>query len=112
MKIVAKSSPTIPACSEESKEIFSKAIERFKDLPQAQIRTEHHLHAGVYSRTIYIPKGVLIIGVEMQFLATEDTWATMFFATKAKTIEEAEKEFCSDPKQLLTNREENKLCQE
>lgn len=149
MKIVAKSSPTIPACSKESKEIFSKAIERFKDLPQAQIRTEHHLHAGVYSRTIYIPKGVLIIGVEMQcatqlvqyghgfftdgngtkemhgfvvmeglphrqcaFLATEDTWATMFFATKATTIEEAEKEFCSDPKQLLTNREENKLCQE
>jgi hypothetical protein len=149
MKIVAKSSPTIPACSEESKELFARAIDRFKDLPQAEIYTEHHLHAGVYSRTIHIPKGVLIIGVEMQcatqlvqyghgfftdgngtkemhgylvleglphrqcaFLATEDTWATMFFATKAKTVEEAEREFCSEPTQLLTNRKEKQLCQE
>lgn len=149
MKIIAKRQDAIPACSEESKAIFSRAIERFKELPQTDVKTEHHLHAGVYSRTIHIPKGTLIIGLELQcatqlvqyghgfftdgngtkelhgyvvmeglphrqcaFLATEDTHATMFFATKAKTVEEAEKEFCSDPKQLLTHREENKLCQE
>ncbi len=149
MNIIAKKPDAIPACSEESKVMFSRAIERFKELPQVDVQTEHHLHAGVYSRTIHIPKGTLIIGVEMQcatqlvqyghgfftdgngtkemhgykvmeglphrqcaFLATEDTWATMFFATKAKTVEEAEKEFCSDPTQLLSNREENKLCQE
>ena len=147
MKLVAAKN-SIPACSEASKEIFSRAIERFKELPQTDVRTEHHLHAGVYSRTIFIPKGTLIIGVEMQcatqlvqyghgfftdgngtkemhgylvmeglphrqcaFLATEDTWATMFFATKAKTVEEAEKEFCSDPAQFLTNRKEKKICQ-
>ncbi len=149
MNIVAKKQDAIPACSEKSKEVFSRAIKRFKELPQAAVGTEHHLHAGVYSRTIHIPKGTLIIGTEMQcatqlvqyghgfftdgngtkemhgyvvmeglphrqcaFLATEDTWATMFFATKATTVEEAEKEFCSDPKQLLTNQEEKQICQE
>lgn len=147
MKIVARKAGSIPACSAKSKEMFAKACARLKHLPQIDVKTQHHLHAGVYSRTIFIPKGTLIIGVEMQcatqlvqygsgcftdgngtkelhgyvvmegaphrqcaFLAYEDTWATMFFATKATTIEEAEKEFCSDPSQLLSNWEK-RLCQ-
>ena len=32
-------------------------------LPQVPIRTEHTLHAGLYSRTICIPAGVMITGV-------------------------------------------------
>ncbi len=40
------------------------------------LRTEHHLHAGVYSRTIYVPKGVMAVGVTIkvptQFIASGD----------------------------------------
>lgn len=31
--------------------------------PQVPIRTEHTFHAGMYARTIYVPKGVMITGV-------------------------------------------------
>lgn len=37
-----------------------QAIEAKK--PQVKIETEHFLHAGMYSRTIKIPKGVLLTG--------------------------------------------------
>ena len=44
------------------------------------------------------------------FSALEDTYITMLFATNAKTVEEAEKEF-TDEWQLLTNNREE-LCQQ
>ena len=37
-----------------------------KTYPPAEIRTEHHLHAGVYSRTIYVPAGVAVVGLTVK----------------------------------------------
>ncbi len=142
MKLVAKNADSIPAVTNAAHERFEKAIRALNELPQAKIETQHDFHAGVYSRTIFIPRGVMIVGTEMQcatmlvqyghgrfsdgmnardlhgyvvmkglphrqcaFLAYEDTWATMYFATKAKTVEEAEKEFCNDPSTLISNKE-------
>ena len=49
-------------------------------------------------------------GRRQVFSAFEDTYITMFFASNASTVEEAEKEF-TDEWQLLTNNREE-LCQE
>ncbi len=106
------------------------------------LETEHHLHAGVYSRTIRVPKGVTVAGVTIKcatqliasgdftltdgatskrfkghyvfdgasrrraaVVAHEDSAFTMLFATNAKTVEEAEKEFTDEPERLATNKE-------
>lgn len=37
-----------------------KAMEQ---LPQIQIETTHTLHAGLYARTVHVPRGVLVMGV-------------------------------------------------
>lgn len=34
-----------------------------RHLPQERIKTTHTLHAGVYARTVLVPKGVMITGV-------------------------------------------------
>lgn len=34
-------------------------------MPQVDVHIEHHLHAGVYTRTAYIPAGVTISGAEI-----------------------------------------------
>jgi len=35
-------------------------------LPQVPIRTDHVLHAGMYARTVFVPAGVMITGVEIK----------------------------------------------
>ena len=111
-------------------------------MPLVDIETEHHLHAGVYSRTIYVPAGVVVVGLTVEcptqlichghfrltdgasvqefngvhifegergrraaVYAVDDSTFTMLFATNAKTVEEAEREFTSTPERLLTNKE-------
>lgn len=111
-------------------------------LPQVELKVEHHLYAGCYSRTIRIPKDVImvsvLIGIPTQLIvagkiefrngehepvsvdgyqvfegapfrqmaahALEDTVMTMFFATDAKTVEEAEAEFTPEPERLQSRR--------
>lgn len=36
------------------------------EYPQVHIPMEHTLHAGVYTRTVFIPKGVLVTGVKVR----------------------------------------------
>ena len=36
---------------------------RILELPQVIIDTDHLIHGGIYSRTVFIPKGVVITGV-------------------------------------------------
>ena len=116
--------------------------------PQVQLKTIHHIHAGVYSRTIFVPSGICVSGLEIvvdtqliisghgrltdggvvreiegyevldglaprsaAFVAIEDTWITMLFATKATTVEEAENEFCAQPERLAS-RKEKLICQD
>lgn len=51
-----------PCTKEELDEL--RAFEaKLAELPQVKIRTKHNLHAGVYSRTVFIPKGVVATGV-------------------------------------------------
>lgn len=127
---------------------FEKLGGELEKLPPVKIRTEHHLHAGVYSRTIYVPAGCMVVGLKIKldtqligaghFQLTDGTTTrefkgfhvldgyagrraaayaitnsafTMLFASKAKTVEEAENEFTDEPERLLT-RKEKKLCQE
>ena len=37
-----------------------------KKLPQTPIQTYHCLHGGMYARTVFVPKGVLITGVHIR----------------------------------------------
>ena len=37
-----------------------------EEFPAVEIETEHHLHAGVYSRTIYVPKDTVVVGLTVK----------------------------------------------
>lgn len=37
-----------------------------KKFPAVHVETEHHLHAGVYTRTVYIPKDCVIVGLTIR----------------------------------------------
>ena len=111
-------------------------------MPQIKLETWHHFHAGIYSRTIMVPAGVMIVGAlikiptllvidgeakiwlgEMSchfsgrsvfpasanrkqvFAAITDTHITMAFATDAKTVEEAERQFTDEADDLVSRRE-------
>lgn len=144
MKELEAMGPITPAINEK----FESLIEELQKRPQPKIRTEHHLHAGVYSRTIYVPAGCVAVGLKIKlatqlicaghFKLTDGTCSkefkgfhvlegfagrraavyavtnsafTMLFATKAKSVEEAENEFTDEPERLLT-RKETQICQE
>lgn len=53
---------SIPTMSEESVEQAREIEKVLLDLPQVSIATDHVLHAGTYTRTIMVPKGVTIAG--------------------------------------------------
>ena len=113
------------------------------DPAEVKLDIEQHLHAGVYSRTIFQPAGVLcaavlvrvptqlivcghariyceggafdvkgykvlegLAGRQVMVYTYADTWGTMLFATKAKTFEEAEREFAGDDYRLLSTHRE------
>lgn len=60
--------------STDSEVEFAKAVEsEALKQEQVEIETTHNFHAGIYSRTILIPKGVLITGA----LITIDTLLTI-----------------------------------
>lgn len=139
----------IPPIDAERRAAIEAVIERYKDEPQVDLKMEHHLHAGVYSRTMHLPKGCVaasvLISIPTQLVvsghvlftdgkgqaeikgyrvlegsayrqaaayALEDTAMTMFFATNAKTVEEAENEFTPEAERLLTRREDHQQCLE
>lgn len=131
---------SVPAMSKESIEQAALMEKALKQCPQVYLTTDHILHAGVYSRTIMIPAGVVISGVLIKrstnliicghvsvfigddktreyegyniltaqafrkqvFIAKTDTYLTMFFATKAKSVEEAEEEFTDEVDILMS----------
>lgn len=61
MNLVNKSA--LPPCDDSALEAIQKIEDELASRPQVAIPVEHHLHAGVYSRTILIPKGVAAVGV-------------------------------------------------
>ena len=135
---------SIPAMSIKSIE-QAQNIEGFlSDLPQIEITTWHTLHAGVYTRTIFMAKNSVISGALIKrsvnliisghvivsvgedsakeyngyasltampnrkqvFIAKEDTYLTMYFATDAKTVQEAENEFTDEADKLISRKPE------
>ncbi len=125
-----------------------RAIEQFEacvsHAPQVEVLTQHVLHGGMYSRTVLIPRDVVITGAFIKvptilfvkgdctvwssgqtthlsgyqiipasanrkqiFVAHEDTYLTMIFATTAKTIEDAEIEFTDQVEQLASRLDPN-----
>ena len=130
----------VPSMSIDSIDLAYKIQDIVLAEPQVNIHTDHSIHAGVYTRTIMIPKGVTIVGAlikistnlivnghvhvflgdherelkgyntlyasanrKQAFIAKEDTYITMFFATSATSVEEAEKEFTDDHELLMSN---------
>ena len=135
---------SIPAMSLKSLE-QAQNIEGFlSDLPQIEVTTWHTLHAGVYTRTIFMAKNSVISGALIKistnlivsghiavsigenkakeykgyhnltamanrkqvFVAMEDTYLTMYFATWAGSVEEAENEFTDEGDKLISRKPE------
>ena len=143
---------TASVAQNEKLEAFTRLLEDVaKKHPEAvvDIPTEHHIHAGCYSRTIFVKAGTWVAGLQIQvatqlvfcgkgqfsdgknvkeldgyvvmegapkrraaFHAEKDTYMTMFYASKKRTVSGAEKEFCAEPERLFTNRKEKLLCRE
>jgi len=131
---------SIPSMNPESIEQAHAMETAVLELPQINITTWHTLHAGVYSRTIFMPKDSVVVGAVIKrsvnlvvsghvivsigedkaieyigyfnltaqanrkqvFIAKEDTYLTMYFATESKTIEDAENEFTDDVDKLIS----------
>ena len=133
---------TLPATTPAALDKVRVAEERVMQLEQAPIQTEHILHGGMYSRTVRLIPGTVIVGALLKvptvlivngstkvmagekwydlegynimpasrgrkqiFVTTGPTEITMIFATKAKTVEEAEAEFSDECDKLLSRRQ-------
>ncbi len=56
----------LPPMSTESVAVVREFENTALQLPQVKINTEHALHAGMYARTIMIPAGIVITGVQIK----------------------------------------------
>ena len=54
---------TMPVMSEEHLALATKAEEVVRTFHKTLCCTQHTLHAGMYSRTLFIPKGTTVVGV-------------------------------------------------
>ena len=55
--------PTLPAMSFQAVAAVARLAEACKPLPQIPLVTQHLFHAGMYSRTIILPKNTALTGV-------------------------------------------------
>lgn len=56
----------LPPMSADSVAVVREFEDAALQLPQVKINTEHALHAGMYARTIMIPAGIVITGVQIK----------------------------------------------
>lgn len=56
----------LPPMSEECVESVRRLEAAVKQMPQIEIATEHVFHAGLYGRTILMPAGTVLVGVQIQ----------------------------------------------
>lgn len=144
--VLKKNQYTMPASSDRALAIVAEAERQsLASGPQLDLETTHNLYAGIYSRTVRIPAGVVITGATIKIptvltivgnmilnvgdkayeitgvttfnakaprkqimFAKTDCVVTMAFATKARTIEEAEAEFTDEVDALLSRKKEKK----
>lgn len=62
MTDLTPSAPSFPAMSAADVEKVGRLEAHLRDMEQVPIQTSHHFHAGMYARTVRIPKGVVITG--------------------------------------------------
>ena len=62
MNQVLPAAQGLPAMSDGDVARVAQLQDYLLQLPQVEIETIHHLHAGLYARTIRIPAGVVITG--------------------------------------------------
>jgi len=55
-------SPTVPPMTADEIAKVERLESHLRSLEQVPIETTHHFHAGMYARTVRIPKGVVITG--------------------------------------------------
>ena len=65
MNELVKSAPLPPITGAENQWFEDLCVEVGKH-PPVEIRTEHHIHAGMYSRTIYVPAGTAVVGTRIK----------------------------------------------
>lgn len=53
----------LPAMDQGAIDLVRKLESKLRDMPQVAVTTEHLIHAGMYARTIRIPKGAILTGV-------------------------------------------------
>lgn len=63
MTALATTSPCLPAMSAQAVDMVRRLETVTRQCPQILVPTEHTLHAGLYSRTIRLPAGVVLTGV-------------------------------------------------
>lgn len=66
MTVLAERAALPPSTAEEIARLEALGQELEKTYPAIALRTEHHLHAGVYSRTIYAPAGAAVVGLTIR----------------------------------------------
>lgn len=62
MMNIAQFAPLFMAMTKDNLDKVSRLESNLRELEQVPIVTTHHFHAGMYARTIRIPKGVCITG--------------------------------------------------
>src|SRR5471032_2473707 len=65
-RIAAQIPAQIPAMTARAIDKVRRLEGLASALPQVPIRTDHVLHAGMYARTVFVPAGVMITGVEIK----------------------------------------------
>lgn len=53
---------SVPACTETTLAVARNIEALLKSCPQVFLEPEEHLHAGLYSRTIRVPAGIVLTG--------------------------------------------------
>ena len=79
---------TIPAMSGPAIAKVGALEEEVRKLPQEDIETLHTIHAGVYTRTVMIPRGVVITGALIKIPTTliVSGDATVFVGNEARRL--------------------------
>ncbi len=65
-EITLQNNAFIPACSQEELALMRKLNEFLKEQPQAEVPTDHFIHAGVYVRTCLARAGIIFTAAEIK----------------------------------------------
>lgn len=88
MNSIAPVALSLPAMSSVDVEKVRGLESILLELEQVPIKTEHHFHAGLYSRTIRIPAGVMITGalIRIPTLLIVSGHATVYIGGESREL--------------------------